>query len=87
MRKQYIVVGDIPELLKGALLTEDCDNGDQGYTCSDKKSFRFPNDPTHGDSVCYSRQIVMKQPQFFEEIFMVKVPKEKLAAVNKLLKK
>lgn len=85
MRKQYLVIKDTPEVKIGAILEEDCDAGNQGFHLVNDAFRKFPKDPTHNGTY-YARQVVMNQPQYFEEVIHVAVPKAKLAAVNKILK-
>lgn len=75
MRKQYISIKETPELEIGAILIEDCDQGNQGFSTDGLKGVKFPKDSTQGTAVKFARQVVMKQPQFFEEVVAVTVPK------------
>lgn len=70
----------------GGILQEDCDAGNQGFSLITPEFRKFSKDPTQ-EGVCYGRQVVMKQPEYFEEVITVAVPKNKVAAVKKFLKK
>jgi len=72
MRKVYILLKDTPELKKGAVLREKCDDGDQDFECinmSTKQKFKNQN------ACVYDRKVVMRQPEYFEEVCNVTVAK------------
>lgn len=83
MKKKYIVVKETPELKKGAIIIEKCDSGSQGFECRDKKYLKFSKEVLF---VYYARGTIMKQPDWFQEIVSIEVPKGKLAQAKKLLK-
>lgn len=85
MRKRYKLLKDNPEVKRGAIFEEECDNGDQGFHLITEEYLVFPKDQTQ-QGVRYGRNVVMKQPTWFEEVTAVYVPKSKLPAVRKLIK-
>jgi hypothetical protein len=86
MRKLYRLLKDSPELKKDAILQEDCDNGDQGFSILTKEYLK------HSDQggLSYSRKTVMNSPEWFEEVFDLSkifyVTKSELDKVKELLK-
>jgi hypothetical protein len=83
MRKKYILLKDTPELKKRAIVEEACDNGDQNYFVITKNNIKF-KDQT---GVEFTRDTVMKNPEWFEEIISIEVPKEFKNEVEKFIKK
>lgn len=85
MRKTYILLKDTPELKKGAILQEQCDDGDQDFIClneSDHQKHKEDNVDT-----LYGRNTVMKQPEWFEEVMTVTVTKKEKGKIEKILKR
>lgn len=83
MRKKYILLKDAPEIKKGAGFEEECDDGDQDYICSDGK---YIVDYIRGCLIRFSKTVVEKQPEWFEKIENIEVPKQHLAKVKKFVK-
>jgi len=83
MRKHYMLLENTPELKKGAILIEECDDGDQGFECTDKSFYQVK---TSG-SACYDRDVVMKQPQWFKEVKPMWLSQEEQKRVKLFLKK
>lgn len=72
-RRTFRLLKEIPELKKGALLQEACDDGDQEYVLLDRSHLKFAEDyAVYFDGVpTFSRETVENQPKFFEEVFPV----------------
>lgn len=84
-RQRYRLLRDTPELRAGAIVEEQCDNGDQGYICI-SPSDRF-DDST---DVIYTRKVVMENPKYFEEVFSLQdfnLNRKEVDALMKLLRK
>lgn len=82
MKKQYIVVKETPELKKGAIVEEECDDIEQGYECITKNLIK------HSDrGVRFHRKVVEQQPEWFEEIEMIAVSKGLTKKVRAYIKK
>ncbi len=79
MRKTFILLKDTPELRKGAILQEDCDAGDQDFSCINKGHIKMKDQ----DGTSYSRDVVMKQPNWFEEVEMLPIRKSDALKVKK----
>lgn len=89
-RRTFRLLKDTPELEKGALVQEACDDGDQNYILLD---FEQMSDATYGDWTDYfsgnfalSRDTVEQQPEWFEEVEMTWLPKT-VRAIKKVTKK
>jgi hypothetical protein len=81
MRKKYILLKDCPELKKGAILEEKCDNGNQDYRCITIETHRkFPDQR----EVIYSRDTIMKNPTWFKEIKQIHITEEGIKKLKKL---
>ncbi len=65
MRKRYILLKDTADLKKGAIVEEECDNGNQGYVCFNLEKYRQCEKQT---KVCFARCTVMEQPEWFQEL-------------------
>ena len=83
MKKQYILLKDSPELKKGAILVEEYDEGNQDFNCLDRSSWKQKD--IDFEEVVYSRNTIMKNPDWFQEIYPVYLTKEQLKKVEKLL--
>lgn len=82
MRARYILLKDTPELKKGAVLEEECDEGNQGFECITPEHF-----VTKGQREChYNRLVVTTQPQWFEKVSLLWLTKNQIDKVKKLLK-
>ena len=88
MKKKYVLLKDAPDLRKGAILEEDCEDGDQDYHCYDKKYIvAWTKEWGNNEwGVLYGREVVEAQPDWFEEICYVEVPKKHFAKVQKFVK-
>lgn len=82
MRKKYILLKDSPELRKGAIVEEKCDNGDQSYTIITPEYIKFKDQ----GGTTYSRDTVMKSPEWFEEIVPLYCPANLIEKVEKFIK-
>lgn len=85
-RRTYRLIKELPGLKKGAVLQEQCDDGDQPYELLDKGYFKHDDQSAE----LYSRMTVENEPKFFEEVFPL-VPeygnKAELEAFKKFAKK
>lgn len=84
-RRTFRVIKDTPELKKGAIIQEACDDGTQDYVSLNKSDLKF-NDQR---GIAYTRKVVESQPTFFVEVFPLVAPwgtKEEVAKVKKLLR-
>jgi hypothetical protein len=79
MRKTYIALTDTPELKKGAIMQEKCDDGDQDYECITPELMQVDDQGL----TCYSRKTVETQPQFFMEVQQAWLTLEQLLAIKK----
>lgn len=88
MKKKYVLLKDSPELKKGAILEEKCEDGDQDYSCRDKKYIIGWDKHSEEDRlyINHSRKVVEAQPEWFEEICHVEVSKKQVAKVEKFIK-
>ena len=69
-RKTYKLIKELPELKKGALLQEKCDDGTQDFKALDDDFVKYTNE--HGKRVFeYPRQAVENEPSYFVEVFKV----------------
>jgi hypothetical protein len=81
MRKIYILLKDSPELKRGAILKEKCDNGDQDFECINIKTHRKFKDE---ESISHSRNVVMKNPEWFQELKTVCLSENEIKKLKKL---
>ena len=79
MKKKYILLKDTPELIKGAILEEQCEDGTQGFIAINEEDWKFDDN----NLICYSRKTVMEQPLYFKKL----TPKLWNKMVNFLIKK
>ncbi len=85
MKKKYILLKETPDLKKGTIVEEECEDKDQNYKVIDKKFYKFPK--YYKDITLYfQRDEVEKQPDWFQEICQVEVPKRQLAKVKAFVK-
>lgn len=81
MRKRYRLLKDTPELKAGAIVEEDCEDGTQGFTAIDRGFL-----VSERQKACaFTREVVIDQPDWFEEIIALYIPANKMKAVNKIL--
>ncbi|MDI9934725.1 hypothetical protein QM806_04550 [Rhodococcus sp. IEGM 1351] len=69
-RSTYKLIRDLPELKKGAIVQEKCDDGDQDYTVLDASFIKY-EDENGRKSVTYPRKAVEDEPKYFVEVFPV----------------
>lgn len=82
MRKRYILLKDTPELKKGAIVEEACDDGTQHFVVISGEHF----DP--GERIrdyWYPRSVVLDQPKWFEEIIIFNIRKSQVDKVKGFL--
>lgn len=75
---RFRLLKDTPELLSGAIVMEECNDGTQGFECLSKT---FIKDPSQ-KKVRYSRGCVIGNTEWFEEVGLVYLTKVQL---NKLV--
>lgn len=78
-RRTFRLLKDTPEVEKGGLVQEACDDGTQ--------SFKIIAGGKYGTEGYYNRKVVFEQPKFFEEVFTpsaIWLTKEQLNAFQKL---
>ncbi len=80
MRKKYILLKETPELKKGAIVTEDCDGGDQGFS-SAHEYFKFDDQ----EECSYTRKVVMGNPEWFQEVDVCYFTKEQIRKIKRVL--
>lgn len=69
-RRTFKLTKELPELTKGALVQEKCDDGDQDYTVLDQSFIKYEDE--HGrKTVTYPRKAVEDEPNYFVEVFAV----------------
>lgn len=86
MRRQFILLKESPELKKGAILIEACDNGDQDFECKDKESIKHYKLKKGDRYIAFDRVVVLKENDWFEEIVMIPVKKSAAKKAEKLIK-
>lgn len=82
-RKKFVLTKESPELFKGAIMEEMCDNGTQDFKCITPQYVKRGS----GYDIKYDRKTVMEQPKWFEEVGIMYVAKKKFEKVMKLIKK
>lgn len=82
-RKRYRLLKDSPELKRGAIMEEDCDDGDQGFSCITKDSIKKDDQGGTG----YSRKVVTESPKWFEEVIPAYIPIKYQKKFEEFLKK
>lgn len=70
MRRRFKLLKDSPELKAGAILEENCDNGDQDFTVISKEWSKVADQGL----TYYTRKTVIDQPEWFEEQHPVYLP-------------
>ena len=81
MRKKYILLNETPELRKGAVMVEECDEGDQGFRCDDKEMIK----PKDSNSIYYTRDVVLGQTGWFEEAEELLLTKKQIKKLKDIL--
>jgi len=79
MRKTYRLLKDSPELKKGTILEEMCDDGTQPFNVQTKEGHKFEDQ----GRTQYSRDTVMKNPKWFEEVESIYIAKKKSRKTKK----
>jgi hypothetical protein len=82
MRSRYILLADTPELKKGAIVQEDCDNGDQDFTVISHQW----DQKQDSELIQYSRNVVTESPEWFEKVDLLWLTQTQIEKVKKLLK-
>lgn len=81
-RRTFKLIVNIPNVKKGALFQEKCDDGDQDYVLLDKSYQKHHYQNEDGGREMQPREAVEKEPKFFVEVFSVTndyMTKEELA--------
>jgi hypothetical protein len=77
-RKTYKLLKDLPDIRKGALFQEACDDGDQEYKMITTDYFKYPESRRsvgiEDDDCNLDRDSVEKEPTWFVEVFPVTPP-------------
>lgn len=81
MRARYILLKDTPELKKGAIVEEKCDNGDQEFATISTEW----NQKEDQGSTLYSRKVVMESPEWFAKVDVLWLTMEQIEKVKKFL--
>ena len=89
MRVKYKLLKDTPEIKKGGIVQEQCDDGTQDFEFIGDKKFKVVG----SENIVYARKIVTSQPKWFERVNIinidskeVEVSKEQLKKIKKILK-
>lgn len=82
MKKRFILLKDSPELKAGAVLEEKYENSGNYICITPSESHKFSDQK----ECFYSRQVVMENPEWFEEVSMVYLTKKQLSKFKKLIK-
>lgn len=69
-RRTFKLTKELPELTKGALVQEKCDDGDQDYTVLDQSFIKY-EDEQGRKTVTYPRKAVEDESNYFVEVFAV----------------
>lgn len=85
MRETYILLKDSPELKKGALIQEECDDGDQDFRCINEPEYKKEKDDDV--DILYSRAVVENNPDWFQKVIVVTVSVDEKKKIEKLLKR
>ena len=80
---KYKILKETPEFKKGTILElRGCySNGDYDYVCNDMENAKF--DTSNESS--YPKEVVEKQPEWFEKVSVLWLTGEELKKVNKFL--
>ncbi|MGO4470371.1 hypothetical protein AB4Y95_00330 [Arthrobacter sp. M-10] len=70
-RKTYKLIKETPELRKGALFQEACDDGTQEYVLLDHTAHKGGSAPSGQRYAIFDRPLVENAPQWFVEVFQV----------------
>lgn len=88
MVKKYILLKDCSDIKKGAIIEEECEEGNQDYVYKSREFVKFPKEwkmSNWGDKI-FGRNEVEKQPDWFERIETVEVSAKNLTKVKKFIK-
>ena len=81
MKRQFIQLKDSPTCKKGAIFEEKCEGGNQDFELISNHE-KFPD----GGGVYSPRVAMLKQPEWYQEIFQIPVPKRYVLKVKKYVK-
>lgn len=89
-RRTFKLLKDSPQVKKGALYQEACDDGDQKYVLITPESLKFEDHGVYFNDAGASRDAVEKSPKWFVEVFPASetyLTKAELEAFKKFMKK
>ena len=69
-RRTFKLTKELPELAKGALVQEKCDDGTQDYIALDNSQIKYALEDGR-KSLTYPRKAVEDEPNYFVEVFAV----------------
>nr|WP_218680377.1 hypothetical protein [Rhodococcus qingshengii] len=69
-RRTFKLTKELPELTKGALVQEKCDDGTQDYIALDNSQIKYALEDGR-KSLTYPRKAVEDEPNYFVEVFAV----------------
>ncbi|MHD0307445.1 hypothetical protein [Rhodococcus erythropolis] len=69
-RRTFKLTKELPELTKGALVQEKCDDGTQDYIALDNSQIKYTLEDGR-KSLTYPRKAVEDEPNYFVEVFAV----------------
>ncbi len=72
-KRTFRLLKESPELKKGAIMIDKCDDGDQGFKNLNNDNLKY-YDEEAGNYVTYSMDTILKQPEWFEEVKIKYVP-------------
>lgn len=83
MRARYMLLKDSPELKKGAIMEEMCDDHTQQFKVISKE---WDQKESMQYECSYDRKVVTEQPDWFQKVSLLWLTKEQMAKVKKILK-
>ncbi len=84
IKRKFVLIKDTPELKKGAIVIERCDDGTQGFEIHpDYKKTHIRHDDQN--ECYYSRKTVLEEPTYFKEVTAVHILTENLKKIAKFI--
>lgn len=69
-RRTFRLLKELPDVKKGAIVQEKCDDGDQDYKVLDcQKYVKYEDENGSKEGTVFPRGSIEKEPKFFEEVF------------------
>lgn len=81
-RRRFVLLKDTPELKVGAIVEEQCDDGNQGFYCVNVEEFKAMDDEYN---VHYTRKTILNRPEWFEELVTMTLTKKEAEKLKKIL--